>query len=297
MLFFARLSRVLANIFPACSDCFTNWHSISLLAQGCIGSDADIMPAGTDIRFCAAQRIAVTEDMAGKSHTDTLGGYVLTNEVFPDFYTRILTLRFPIEVAEVLELRGLINHSADIYEEPADIPQNREFRESLETAIQSFGIENRHHSERLLAVLGMLRGMHYRHTILSRDAELRLRRLQAENRTARAHSRRYGVIAFGTLIGTGLAWLALAEAGWLLKLLPLAAAIIAFGYFHTLPLLDREMERLTRELNDVLRKRVESLNWRTLIHKLALLLGYKQIEGIEVFRPQPDAGDHSRRLH
>ncbi len=235
--------------------------------------------------------------MTGKSHTDTLGGYILTNEVFADFYTRILTLRFPIEVAEVLELRGLINHSADVYEEPADIPQNREFRESLETAIQSFGIENRHHSERLLAVLGMLRGMHYRHTISSRDAELRLRRQQAENRTARAHSLRYGMIAFATMIGTGLTWLILAEGGWLLKLLPLAAAIVAFGYFHTLPLLDRELERLTRDLNEVLRKRVESLNWRTLIHKLALLLGYKQIEGIEVFRPHPDSDNRSSRLH
>ena len=46
-------------------------------------------------------------------------------------------------------------------------------------------------------------------------------------------------------------------AGWLLKLLPLTAAIVALGYFHALPLLDREMEQLTRDLNDVLRKRVE----------------------------------------
>jgi hypothetical protein len=235
--------------------------------------------------------------MAGKSHTDTLGGHILTTEGFPDFYTRILTLRFPIDVAEVLELRGLINHSADVYEEPADIPQNREFRESLETAIQSFGIENRHHSERLLGVLGMLRGMHYRHTIASRDAELRLRRQQAENRTARAHSLRYGAVAFAVLIGTGLAWFTLAPTGWLLQLLALLAAVVALGYFHSLPLLDRELERVTRDLNAVLRKRVETLNWRTLIHKLALLLGYKQIEGIEVFRQHSEAGGDPRRLH
>ena len=236
--------------------------------------------------------------MAGKSHTDTLGGYTLTTEGFPDFYTRILTIRFPISVAEVLELRDLINHSADIYEEPADIPQNREFRDSLESAIQSFGIENRHHCERLLGVLSMLRGMHYRHTIATRDAEQRLRRQQAENRAARAHSLRYGLIAVASMVGAGLAWFVLAETSWLLRLVTLLAAVVALGYFHSLPMLDRDMERITQDLNAVLRKRVESLNWRTLIHKLALLLGYKKIEGIEVFRQQQtESSSYRQRLH
>lgn len=236
--------------------------------------------------------------MTDRLHTDTLSGFTLTTRDFPDFYARVLALRFPISVAEVLELRDLINHSADVYEEPADIPQNREFRESLESAIQSFGIENRQHGERLLRVLSMLRSMHYQHTVASRDAEQRLRRLQAENRTARQHSLRNGVLALLTVLGTGLAWFSLEAPGWLLKLLPLAGAIIALGYFHALPLLDREMERLTRELNDVLRKRVDTLNWRTLIHKLALLLGYKKIQGIEVFRHEPaEASSGSRLLH
>jgi hypothetical protein len=237
--------------------------------------------------------------MAGKLHTDTLSGFALTTGDFPDFYARVLALRFPISVAEVLELRDLINHSADVYEEPADIPQNREFRESLEGAIQSFGIENRQHGERLLRVLSMLRGMHYQHTIASRDAEQRLRRLQVENRSARQHSLRNGVLALLTLLGTGLTWYALGEADWLLKLLPLGAAVIALGYFHALPLLDREMERLTQELNVVLRKRVDTLNWRTLIHKLALLLGYKQIQGVDVFRHEhPEPGSSGPyRLH
>jgi hypothetical protein len=237
--------------------------------------------------------------MAGKLHTDTLSGFALTTQDFPDFYARVLALRFPISVAEVLELRDLINHSADVYEEPADIPQNREFHESLEGAIQSFGIENRQHCERLLRVLGMLRSMHYQHTIASRDAEQRLRQLQAENRTARQHSLRSGVLALLTLAASGLAWYMLREVDWLLKLLPLGAAVMALGYFHALPLLDREMERLTQELNGVLRKRVDTLNWRMLIHKLALLLGYKQIQGVDVFRhehTEPGAGG-SYRLH
>ena len=74
---------------------------------------------------------------------------------------------------------------------------------------------------------------------------------------------------------------------------------MARPYFHALPLLDREMERLTRDINDVLRKRVDTLNWRTLIHKLALLLGYKQIQGVDVFRhEQTDPGSSgSYQLH
>ena len=236
--------------------------------------------------------------MAAKSHSDTLSGHILTTEGFPDFYARILALRFPISVAEVLELRDLINHSADVYEEPADIPQNREFRDSLESAIHSFGIENRHHCERLLGVLSMLRGMHYQHTIASRDAEQRLRRYQGENRTARAQSLRNGVIALIATAGAGLAWWVMANAGWPLQLFTLFSAVVALGYFHSLPLLERDMERVTGDLNEVLRKRVESLNWRTLIHKLALLLGYKKIEGVEVFRQQhPETSVGSQRLH
>jgi len=232
------------------------------------------------------------------AHADSLGGFTLTTDGFPDFYARVLALRFPISVAEVLELRDLINHSADIYEEPADLPQNREFRDSLESAIHSFGIENRHHSERLLRVLIMLRGMHYQHTIASRDAEQKLRELQAENRANRSHKLRNGVLALLVMLGSGAGWLFASEPGWALKLVPLAAAIVSLGYFRALPRLDREMERLTSDLNIVLRKRVEALNWRTLIHKLALLLGYKQIQGIEVFRhEQPETGSHSQYLH
>ena len=231
--------------------------------------------------------------MAGKLHTDTLSGLTLTTRDFPDFHALIMALRFPIDVAEVLELRDLINHSAAVFEEAADTPQNREFRESLEGAIQSFGIENRYHNERLVRVLNMLRGMHYQHIIASRDAERRLREQQTENRVTRRNSLRNGVLALLTMLGTGLAWFSLEGSNWLLKLLPLTAAILALGYFHALPLLDREMERLTRDLNDVLRRRVDTLNWRTLIHKLALLLGYKQIQGIDVFRHEQTDQDNS----
>lgn len=225
--------------------------------------------------------------MAGKPHTDTLGGFTLTTDGFPDFYNRILAMRFPISVAEVLEVRDLVNHSADVYEETTDSPQNREFRESLENAIQSFGIDNRHHSERLVRILAMVRVMHLQHTLASRNAEQQLRQQQSENRQAQSYNRRNGVLAILVALGAGLYWVLAAEAGLALKLLSLTGAVGALGYFHTLPRLERELEQITRQLNDVLRKRVDTLNWRTLIHKLSLLLGFKKIQGVEVFRHEP----------
>lgn len=236
--------------------------------------------------------------MKGKSHTDTLAGFTLSVAGFPDFHSRIAALRFPVSVAEVLELRDLIHHSVDVYEEPADIPQNRDFRESLENAIHSFGIENPIHSERLVRILTMLRGMHYHHTILSRDSEQRLREQQATNRARRRASLRYGVLSLLTTVALGSYWATTPEPGLALKLAVLGAAVLSFVFIHALPRFDADMERLTRELNDVLRKRVDSLNWRTLIHKLSLLLGYKQIQGIEVFQhEQAESSASSRYLH
>jgi hypothetical protein len=234
----------------------------------------------------------------GRQHSDTLGGFTLTSASFPDFYSRIQNLRFPISVADVLELRDLINHSADVYEEAADIPDNREFRESLESAIHSFGIENSHHCERLIRVLTMLRSMHYQHTVSSRNAEQQLREWQAQNRMDQRAAMRNGVIA---LVVTGLlllGWMLPETPGLLLKILPLISAMTAFHFFHMIPIMESKREALARDLNEVLRKRVEALNWRTLIHKLSLLLGYKKIQGIEVFRhEQAENHDNPPLLH
>ncbi len=234
--------------------------------------------------------------MTNRRDNDTLGGVTLTTQGFPDFYARIQALHFPISVAEVLELRDLINHSADVYEEPADVPRNREFRETLEQAIHASGVENRHRSDRLLKVLGMLRGMHYRHSIASRDSELRLREAMAQNRIARNTSRRNGAIALAVTVIAGIAWLLVDDAGWILQTLPLFSGMAAFGYFHAIPRLEQDMERLTQERNLLLRKRVESMDWRILVHKLALLLGYKQVQGVEVF-PQPQQDSRTTTPH
>jgi hypothetical protein len=207
----------------------------------------------------------------------------LTAESFPAFYTRLMGLRFPIPVEDVLELRDLLNHSADRYDEPADTPQYREFRDSLEHAIYSFGVEDKRHCQRLLTILSLFRDLHYQHTVQSRNSETRLREARTENRVARARSLRYGVIALFAMSIAGLVWFGMSEPIWQVKALTAVLAFFSLDYFRSLPTLDRDFERLGRQLNELMRRRVDTLNWKTLIHKIALILGYKRIEGIEVF--------------
>ncbi len=226
--------------------------------------------------------------MVSLMKSDSLAEYGLTAASFPAFYSKITSMRFPLAVEEVLELRSLVNHTADIFEEPADTPQFREFRESLLTAIHSFGIENKHHSERLLKLLAVLRELHYQHSVDSRDTEQRLRAALADGKNARSRSVHYGIYALLATAACAIVWFGLQNPNWPIKALTTIFALLGWDYFHSLPILDREMDRNTKQLNEVLRKRVDSLNWKTLIHKLSLILGYKQIQGVEVFRRNPE---------
>lgn len=231
--------------------------------------------------------------------TDNLADFTLTVDSFPAFYKRISAMRFPIAVEEVLELRDLLNQSLEIFEQPSDNPQSRDFKDSLLTAIHSFGIENDRHCKRLLNILAMLRDLHYHHSINSRNADEKLRGGLAANRQARSHSTRYGLLSILATMVCGMAWIGVAEAALWLKLLTAGFAFFAWDYHHSLPSLDKEIARLTSELNDVLRNRVDTLNWKTLIHKISLILGFKQIRGVEVFRhnPEHDTFDGSRTYH
>ena len=128
---------------------------------------------------------------------------------------------------------------------------------------------------------------------MSRDAERRLREAMNDNRANRIQFIRYGLFFVFAGVASGILWLAMPEPMWLVKLLPAAYGYLSWYYFHKLPELDREHKKLTLELNDVLRRRVESLNWKTLIHKLAMVLGYKRLPGIEVFHDDHDRMDRS----
>lgn len=207
----------------------------------------------------------------------------LTVEDFPSFYNGLLALRFPMDVSQVLELRFLLNHAADAR---ADTPANaddRQFRNALQSAITSFGIENKHHCHRLIKILTMIRDLHTAHIVESRVTELELRAALSDIHKARSRSIRHGLFSLVATIFASLMWLGSSEPSWLIRLLTLGLAYMTWDCFHAIPTLDREPELLTPALNVVLRRRVESVNWKRLIHKLSLILGYKRISGVVVF--------------
>ncbi len=218
-----------------------------------------------------------------REQAQDFSGINLTPDSFNAFYTKFISLRFPMKIAHVLELRYLINHSVDRYKEPTPTPTYRQFRESLQSALDSFSIDNRRHSERMLKILSMFRDIHYAHSIASRNAERRLRENMERNRDEYAKAVRYGLFFIFAGVSFIVIWLATADANLVIKLLPVAYFWLSLRYFHKLPALETEQEKLTLEINDVLRRRVNSLNWKTLIHKLALVLGYKRVPGVEVF--------------
>lgn len=219
---------------------------------------------------------------------EALDNQILTPGNFPKFYRTVVGLRFPIRVADVLDLRSVLNEAADQYEEPANSPPYREFVDALETAIASFGVENKRHADRLVKLLTLLRDIHYNHSIASRDKEVALRTRLDVSRKSHVRSKRYGIISLAFGIGTAIIWAAMPVAGWTIKLLTLAAGYLAWGYFHSLPTLEREEKELNHELNALLRKRVTNVDWKMLIHKLSLLMGFKKVSGIEVFNMDGD---------
>lgn len=214
---------------------------------------------------------------------------VLLPSNFPKFYRTLAGLRFPIKVADVLDMRAVLNEAIDKFEAPADTPSYREFVEALESAIHSFGVESRRHADRLTRLLTLLRDIHYNHSIASRDQEVELRTKLDEVREAKARSSRYGVVFVLVAIALAIAWIALPQASWLIKVATLVSTYLSYDFFHSLPTLEQENKALNQELNDLLRERITNVNWKMLIHKLALLMGYKKVSGVEVFNMDEDA--------
>ncbi|MCG6975599.1 MAG: hypothetical protein LJE56_04230 [Acidiferrobacterales bacterium] len=230
---------------------------------------------------------------------ETITHYTLTPAHFPKFYRLLSGLRFPIRVADVLELRAVLNEAVDKYEEPDDSPSYREFVEALETAIHSFGVESRRHADRLIKLLTLLRDIHYQHSIDSRDKEVEFRTRLEDTQLARKRSTRYGLVAMLAAIGTAISWAAMPKESWMIKGLTLVSSYLAWDFFHSLPTLDREQKTINKELNDLLRERISNVDWKMLIHKLSLLMGYKKVSGVEVFNMDEDfePGNSTSHLH
>jgi hypothetical protein len=228
------------------------------------------------------------DKLIANTETHDLSTFHLTPDTFEPIYNTVVGLRFPMDVAQVLELRYLINQAVDAYPEPTPTPDYREFSDALQTAIDDAGIENKRHSERLLRILSMMRQLHYSYSINARNAETSLREQMAGNRRQRGHSVRYGLVFTVTAILSAIVWLGLHDPGWAIKAATAGFAIGAWLCLHTLPGLERALDGLEKRLNDLQRHRVKSIQWRTLIQKLALVLGYKRNSEVEVFRIDPE---------
>jgi hypothetical protein len=207
---------------------------------------------------------------------------------FPALYRRLVNLSFPVPVSEVLELRYVINHATDRHPEPTLTPDYREFREKLLVMLDTLEINRPHHRERLVRVITMTRDLHVAHSLRSRDDEVRIRLSLANTARARAQSANYGRFWLALMLVGGVLWAALAQPGWIVKLGTAAAAWFALDNYQSLPTFGNETARLNAELNDVLRQRIAAVDWKTLVSKLALILGYRQHAGIEVFRVDSD---------
>jgi hypothetical protein len=217
----------------------------------------------------------------------------LTPDTFEPVYNTIVALKFPMDVARVLELRYVINHAADAFPEPAPTADYREFRDALQAVIDTTGIENKRHSEKLLRILSMMRELHYTYSINTRDAENKLRASMADNRHQRRRAIRYALGFTVTAILCAIFWLGFPDPGWPLKLLTAGFAIGAWLYVRTIPSLDRSLISLEKRTSQLQRHRVKSIHWRMLVQKLALLLGFKRNSEVEVFLIDTDH-DHSR---
>jgi uncharacterized membrane protein YccC len=217
----------------------------------------------------------------------------LTSETFEPIYNIVVGLKFPMEVARVLELRYLINHTVDAYVEPVLTPDYREFREALQTLVDGIGIDDKRHCERMLRILSMMRELHYTYSIKTRDAENDLRAEITDNRRRRRHGVRYALGLTLAAILSAILWLGVPELEWPIKVLTTAFAFGAWLYLRTLPALDRALAELEKRMNQLQRHRVRSIHWRLLGQKLSLLLGFKRSSDVEVFIIDTEQHDYS----
>lgn len=208
----------------------------------------------------------------------------LTPDTFEWVYNTIVSLKFPVDVARVLELRYLINHAADAFPEPAPTADYREFRDALQAVIDETGIENKRHSERMLRILSMMRELHYTYSINRRDAENKVRARMAHNRSQRERAIRHAAGFIGATAICAILWLALDNPGWPLKIMTAGFIVGAWLHVRTIPMLDRGLRVLEKRMSRSQRHRVKSIHWRLLVMKLALVLGFKRNTDVEVFR-------------
>ncbi len=207
---------------------------------------------------------------------------------FPASYRRLICLRLPADVADILELRDTLNLSLEHAERSRLIPDYHEYAGALNTAVEELGIRQQHHAHKLVGMLSLFRELHYKHTLMSRNREIQLRQLVDQNRMAQSHSTRFGIASLLTAVIGFITLLSLPESGWLLKAIIIVSAIASLDFFQSLRILGKEHGILSEELSAVFRDRIESIRWETLSRNIASILGYRKDRSAFVIQTTTD---------
>lgn len=214
---------------------------------------------------------------------DDLAKQQLTVKSFPAFYRRLMGLHFPLEVAEIIDLRDILQHASDDFRAHPQKRKHRHFGAVASEEIQTLGVRATHHRDKLLQILIMLRDLYYTHHRRSLETERSLRRRRASNREAKKISIKYGALALAaTTLGVAT-WAALGDIAWPVKTVTVLLAYVSLDCFYSLSVLNRYYHRLGQELDAVRQVRVRSFRWKHLAYRIALILGYLHPAAVSAF--------------
>jgi len=220
--------------------------------------------------------------------SDYLAKLPSSPELFPFFYRGLVSLRFPIEVAEILELRYLSHHNIDRAENDGQGHEFGEFATARRVDMDDIGIQKPGHRERLSQLLLLIREYHAAHAASSSADENRLRTAIEENQFAQRQSKQYGKTSGITALVAAISSVLLSPPAILAQGLTVLLSYLCLDYFYSLSLLRREERILGIELGEVLRRRVRAVNWKAVVRQTAAILGYTRPLGGEAFRMEPE---------
>lgn len=202
---------------------------------------------------------------------------------FPVLYGKLAALDFPLPVAEILELRGVLNDAMDLRtENEAGLGRRRRLVALYHDQMVQMGVQQPKHRERLASLLGVLDELHTLHRRNTRETRRALEAEMDANHDARRCSVRIGL--FMGILWTLVAalWWRDGSAGLLLKATWAAATYLSLDSFYSLALLNRQSRALTGMLRGQTLEEGDEVQWPLLVRNLALILGYARGQSAEL---------------
>lgn len=231
--------------------------------------------------------------------SDDLATQRLNVDSFPDFYRKFMCLRLPLDVAEVIDLRDVINQAAGEFTEPVPTEGHRRFVAGVRSEIDALGINRTDHRAKIIHILVMLRCLQQAHRATVRRTGRALCSGQRANRKARKLSIRYGIVLLLAAIVGLVAWLAIENVTWSVKAATVLLAYLAVDCFFSLTVLAQDYRRLTQAVEHLRGEEIRRFEWRILVKHVALILGYTHRFATEPFLvgADDDGAGRERSLH